>query len=189
MRRDVFLAAGGFNAERYPTPCIEDIELGYRISDSGGAIVLDPAIQGSHLKRWTLRSMLTTDWRDRGVPWTRLLLERGRRARGSLAVGGVEPLKVALAALGITSGMVWLVPGGHRAVAGTVAAITLAGFIATNVPLLFWFAQRRGPWFALASIPLVGLFYGVAAAAGLGGLVAFAAAGFKARPAAKAWPT
>src|SRR5690349_19173197 len=77
VRRDAFLDAGGFDEKRFPRPSIEDIELGDRLRRQGARIVLDPEIQGKHLKRWTLASMTTTDLLDRGVPWLRLILERG----------------------------------------------------------------------------------------------------------------
>jgi GT2 family glycosyltransferase len=77
VRRNDFLAVGGFDQHRYPGPSIEDIELGMRLTDRGGRIVLDPFIQGKHLKRWTLLDMISTDFSARGVPWVRLLLRRG----------------------------------------------------------------------------------------------------------------
>jgi GT2 family glycosyltransferase len=75
IRRDVFLALGGFDEERFPKPSVEDIEFGMRLHAQGGRIVLDPAIQGKHLKDWTLASMTKTDLLRRGVPWLRLVLE------------------------------------------------------------------------------------------------------------------
>ena len=75
IRRDVFLALGGFDEERFPKPSVEDIELGMRLHAQGGRIVLDPAIQGKHLKDWTLASMTKTDLLRRGVPWLRLVFE------------------------------------------------------------------------------------------------------------------
>jgi GT2 family glycosyltransferase len=75
IRRDVFLALGGFDEERFPMPSVEDIELGMRLHAQGGRIVLDPAIQGKHLKHWTLTSMAKTDLLRRGVPWLRLVFE------------------------------------------------------------------------------------------------------------------
>jgi glycosyltransferase involved in cell wall biosynthesis len=76
VRRDRFLAEGGFDAETYRQPCIEDIEFGLRLHDAGGRILLDPAIQGTHHKRWTLGLMVRTDICQRAIPWSRLLLER-----------------------------------------------------------------------------------------------------------------
>ncbi|HVD38068.1 MAG TPA: glycosyltransferase [Solirubrobacterales bacterium] len=77
VRRDAFEAAGGFDADRYPQPSVEDIELGMRLRRQGARILLDPGIRGRHLKRWTVASMVRTDFSRRGVPWTRLLLREG----------------------------------------------------------------------------------------------------------------
>ena len=60
-------------------PSVEDIELGMRLTAAGSAIVLDPAIQGTHLKRWTLVQMVRTDLFKRGIPWVQLLLESRER--------------------------------------------------------------------------------------------------------------
>ena len=76
VRREPFLALGGFDAIAYPLPAIEDVEFGLRLSDAGGTITLDPAIQGTHHKRWTLSLMVATDIRQRAIPWSRLLWQR-----------------------------------------------------------------------------------------------------------------
>lgn len=76
VRRDRFLALGGFDAETYRQPCIEDIEFGLRLHDHGGRILLDPAIQGTHHKNWTLGLMVRTDIQQRAIPWSQLLLHR-----------------------------------------------------------------------------------------------------------------
>ena len=47
--------SGGFDAERFPRPMIEDIELGLRLREHGET-QLDPDFNVTHLKRWTLRS-------------------------------------------------------------------------------------------------------------------------------------
>ena len=74
VRADAFRAAGGFDAERYELPSVEDIDLGTRLTANGGRIVLDPLLQGTHLKRWTLADMVRTDFWQRGVPWVELVL-------------------------------------------------------------------------------------------------------------------
>ena len=86
VRRESFTAAGGFDAQRFATSAVEDIDLGMRIRAGGGRIALDPEIRGTHLKRWTLASMIRTDLLARGVPWLRLQLEAGQLA-GSLNLG------------------------------------------------------------------------------------------------------
>jgi hypothetical protein len=75
VRRAVFLAVGGFDAVRFARPSIEDIELGYRLRRAGHRIRLDRELQGKHLKRWRLWSMLRTDVTCRALPWSRLILE------------------------------------------------------------------------------------------------------------------
>lgn len=75
VRRDAFEQVGGFD-ERILPASVEDIEFGARLAGAG-RIELDPAIQGKHLKRWTLTGMVRTDFWRRGLPWTLLAL-RGR---------------------------------------------------------------------------------------------------------------
>jgi protoporphyrinogen oxidase len=94
VRREVFLAAGGFDHVRFPRPMLEDVEFGLRLSEAGHRIALLPEAQGRHLKRWTLRSMLMADFRNRGIPWTRLLIER-RRVPATLNLGWRHRLSAA----------------------------------------------------------------------------------------------
>jgi glycosyltransferase involved in cell wall biosynthesis len=77
VRRNLFLEVDGFD-QRYRRPSIEDIELGYRLSDRGIRILLDPAICVTHTKRWTVWNSIVTDVTDRVIPWMVLLLERGK---------------------------------------------------------------------------------------------------------------
>ena len=77
VRRASFFDADGFD-ERYLKPSVEDIELGYRMSDRGARILLDPEICVTHTKRWTVWNSIVTDIVDRGIPWMVLLLERGK---------------------------------------------------------------------------------------------------------------
>lgn len=76
IRKTVFLEHGGFDTH-FERPCIEDIELGVRLSNAGHRIVLNGEIQATHLKHWTFWKMVKTDIFDRGVPWTRLMLAQG----------------------------------------------------------------------------------------------------------------
>lgn len=73
IRKKVFLEHGGFD-ESYQRPAIEDIELGYRLQQAGCRLLLDREIQVKHLKKWTFWGLLKTDVRDRGIPWTELIL-------------------------------------------------------------------------------------------------------------------
>lgn len=77
VRRDVYIKSGGFD-EVYTRPSIEDIELGYRLRRAGYRIRLCPEIQVTHLKKWTLASLIYTDIFCRAIPWTRLILQDGK---------------------------------------------------------------------------------------------------------------
>jgi len=158
VRRELFMALGGFDAKRYPRPQIEDIELGYRIGATGQRILLVPEIQGKHLKRWTLLRMLKTDLRERAVPWMLLLLERKELAsNGPLNLRVTEKVLTALAGLVVLALPLALILGDVRWLYVAIAAC--AAIMIANAPLFLWFARIRSPLFALAVIPLRLLFY------------------------------
>src|SRR5690606_15349386 len=60
IRKPVFQAVGGFD-QSYRGATIEDIELGYRLRQSGFRVLLDPAVLCTHSKRWTAWSSWKTD--------------------------------------------------------------------------------------------------------------------------------
>lgn len=74
IRKEIFLSLGGFD-ESYRKPCIEDIELGYRLRQAGHRIRLCKCIQVKHLKHWTAASMLRAEIFYRALPWMALLLK------------------------------------------------------------------------------------------------------------------
>ncbi|MDE3091898.1 MAG: glycosyltransferase family 2 protein, partial [Chloroflexota bacterium] len=77
IRRKILAQIGGFS-ESYLRPSIEDIELGGRLRRASCRVWLCNDIRVTHLKNWTLKSMLISDIRDRAIPWTRLILQQGR---------------------------------------------------------------------------------------------------------------
>jgi glycosyltransferase involved in cell wall biosynthesis len=154
IRRRVFEEIRGFDQERFRRSSIEDIELGYRLRRAGYRIRLDKALQGTHLKRWTFRSLLWTDVMGRAVPWSRLILERRqliddlnlrREQRWSAAL-------VALSAIGLL-----LVP--WRAEVAVLPVAALFAVIWLNRRLYAFFVQRGGVCFAGACIALHWLYY------------------------------
>jgi GT2 family glycosyltransferase len=164
IRRDVFLRLKGFD-ETYRRPSVEDIELGYRLKAAGCRIRLDKALQGKHLKRWGAASLLRSDFFDRALPWTALLLKAGRfendlniSRRNRICVIAVHALVLAV---GLS---LWWVGG--------LAAAALLGvlLLALDAPLLHFYAKKRGVGFALRVIPWHWLTYyasGLAFAFGL----------------------
>jgi glycosyltransferase involved in cell wall biosynthesis len=154
IRRGVFEAVGGFDAARFRRPSIEDIELGYRLRRAGHRILLDKALQGKHLKRWTLRSLLWTDVMGRAVPWARLILESGRLP-DDLNVRRDQRVSAALVGLAA----VCLVLAPARPWLATVSAAAMLGVVALNRRLYALFARRGGLGFAAACLLLHWLYY------------------------------
>jgi glycosyltransferase involved in cell wall biosynthesis len=162
--RTEFLAAGGFD-EGYGTSCVEDIDLGYRLTGAGRRIRLCRDLQVKHLKVWTPRLLLQTDFFQRALPWTDLLLRRrGLFNDLNLAL----PSRVSAAAvLGLLAALL----GALRwpmllAVAGGLAILLLA----INWPFYALLGRKRGLGFAVKAAPWHWLYYfysSVAFAAGL----------------------
>jgi len=144
VRRDAFLAVGGFDERTFPRPSIEDIELGMRLRDRGGRIVLDPLLQGKHLKRWTLGGMIRTDFAARGAPWVDLLLSR-RSDSTALNLGWRHRMTAA-------ASLALLVTGSRRRLSLSMAMLVLV--LMLNHSFYRMLLRRRGPAFAAAALPL-----------------------------------
>ena len=144
IRRKIFLELGGFDEERFSRPSVEDIELGMRLHERGQRAVLDPAIQGKHLKRWTLWSMTKTDLLHRGVPWLRLILER-RSQSTALNLGWRHRIGTAaslLLIMGLVRRRFWVAGG------------ALALLVALEGRFYMLLLRRRGPLLVAAGLPL-----------------------------------
>jgi GT2 family glycosyltransferase len=156
IRRQAFAASGGFDAERYRTASIEDIELGVRLTAEGDLVRLDPAIQGTHLKRWTLPQMIRTDYQRRGLPWARLVLSSGRLPR-ALNLGWRYRLSAIASVIGVAA----LALRRPRA-----AALAILSLVALNAGFYRLLLRRRGASQAAAAIPLHLIHHLTAAASG-----------------------
>jgi hypothetical protein len=155
IRREAFVTAGGFDAARYPLPSIEDIELGMRLARTGARMRLDGAIQGTHLKQWTLRSMVLTDLHARGVPWVALLAQDGA-VPTALNLGWRHRASAA-SALALAISVVARRP--------RPAVAALAALLLLNSRFYRLLLDRRGPAQAAAGVGLHALHHltGVAA--------------------------
>jgi GT2 family glycosyltransferase len=154
IRRSVFEEVGGFDQHRFRRPSIEDIELGYRLRRAGYRILLDPTLQGTHLKRWTLRSLLWTDVTRRAIPWSRLILET-REPVDDLNLRHQQRLSAALiglaaVCLGLAPLWTWL---------AAIATGALLTVIILNRHLYGFFAGRGGLAFAGTCLVLHWLYY------------------------------
>lgn len=153
IRASVFRSAGGFNPT-FTRPCIEDIELGYRLTRAGHKIHIDKTLQVKHLKQWTLRSMIHSDIFDRALPWSRLLkaertIPRDLNLQASNRVSaGLSWLLVATFCAAWFNPLLWL-----------VAVVEVTALLLLNLDLYRFFLRARGLAFVARAIPLHWLYY------------------------------
>lgn len=154
IRRRIFDSVGGFDERRYPKPSIEDIELGYRLRRAGYRIFLDKGLQGKHLKRWTLRSVVLTDVRNRAVPWARLILER-KNAPKDLNLKLTQRFSGLLVMLACALGVVGMFHAEVLAFAiGVILIVTVL-----NRHLYAFFFRQHGFVFSTAGVMLHLLYF------------------------------
>jgi hypothetical protein len=107
---------------------------------------LDHELRVQHLKLWTLKNLIVTDVRDRGIPWTQLMyLNLRSKYRVSVALA-----YLVLLLLTASLWRPWALAGALACVAGIV--LLSRGFYA-------YFVQRRGLWFAARVLPLHFLYH------------------------------
>ncbi|WP_081972654.1 glycosyltransferase family 2 protein [Leptolyngbya sp. KIOST-1] len=147
VRADAFRAVGGFD-ERYLKPCVEDIELGYRLRRAGYTIRLCKHIQVKHLKCWQPVSLLRAEIFYRALPWTELILSQGQ-PMNDLNLDRTNKLSVVLSWLALGC----LVGGWVNPFLWIVAIATMIGLLVVNQRVYRFFWHKRGAWFALRVIP------------------------------------
>lgn len=161
IRKDTFLSLGGFT-ESYQKPCIEDIELGYRLRQAGHKIALCKHIQVKHLKKWTPFTLLRAEVFYRALPWMALLLkirqdqpQQYRRFAGDLNLTWSSRLSVVLVAclcLSAVLAIQWSFLIGITLISGLL-------LLAINWSVYRFFYRKRGFWFALGVVPWHWLYF------------------------------
>ncbi len=163
IRKTVFDSIGGFNEKRYRRPSIEDIELGYRLRRANHKIVLEKHLQGKHLKKWTLRSLLDADILCRALPWSWLILETRILPR-DLNLKFSYRISAVLVGVLILSAPLLLLQL-HQGITNSLGSFVVLGWLLLFVCVVFlnrdlyrFFAQRKGFSFTVAAVGLH-LFY------------------------------
>jgi GT2 family glycosyltransferase len=146
VRRETFDSVGGFDES---IEYMEDVDLGMRLSAAGESIVLDPSIQGKHLKRWTVWSMVRTDVVGRGVPWVRILLSH-RSSSTALNLGWRHRLSMVTVFLAL----------GAIALRNPLAVLlSIVALVLLNREFYALLLRRRGPFETAAGIVLHALHH------------------------------
>lgn len=145
IRAQAFRSVGGFDAS---FDYLEDVDLGLRLHAAGYRLRLDPAIQGKHLKVWTLASMIRTDFRGRAIPWARLM-RSGRIPARALNTGSTHRAS----AVCVAGFPTFLVLGAFWPPLLVLAGMAALGFLAANLDFFRLLARNGGWGFALAAAP------------------------------------
>jgi len=172
IRREAFLRSGGFDAG-YAGPNVEDTAFGQKLARLGVRVRIDPELEVEHVKRYSLRGLLRTDFM-RAVALTRLKLRAPRElAKNNTSVPGSYMASVPLATLAAP-----LAVAGAAAGLPLVTAAGLVGLVAAAVLNRGFIAAIRasdGGARAIGAIPLLWLEL-VVVGVGTGiGLVTYAA--------------
>ncbi len=164
IRKSVFIGMGGFDEKRYRRPSIEDIELGYRLRRANHKIVLEKRLQGKHLKKWTLLSLLDADILCRAIPWAKLILETKTLPK-DLNLQQTHRVSAFLVGLLVLMPSVFLLPPHTFGMLGGWLLFPL-GVLVLLVTLLLlnrheyeFFLQRKGWAFTSVAVGLHFLYY------------------------------
>lgn len=161
VRREAFLAVGGFDIERYKYPSIEDIELGHRLLAAGGGLRLRREVQCTHLKVWRLGNLLHTEIFRRAIPWSRLIISSGEGIPNDLNVGMAEQGRALVA--GILVLMLLVVASGFLSPVWLLASLVVT--LLVNTEICQFFLHRGGFLFACKAFLFHQIYYLYSAAA------------------------
>ena len=143
-RRAAFAALGGFDGSYSGASVTEDMDLGQRFLSAGHVLVSDKRLLVRHLKHYTLRDLLATDfWRASAL--TKILLRRkisnrGQKQKYYASVPWFFVLGVPLSwltVLFLLAALLW--PPALAA-----AVLCFAGIVLLNLPFLTFLQRQRG---------------------------------------------
>ena len=151
IRCQAFRQLGGFST-RFQEASIEDIELGYRLKQRGMSVKLCKDIQGSHLKHWTLGTLVRTDFFCRALPWLRLIGERDSVLVNDLNLTWKDRFCTLFLLIAFFSSFFSLFG---------LALAFLSAFTVLCFPVLNFFRRERGVRFAVGSWGMLVMHYGI----------------------------
>lgn len=171
IKREAFLRAGGFD-HGYATPNVEDTAFGQKLKRLGVRVQVQPDLEVEHVKHYSLRAMLRTDFM-RAVSLTRLKLRHRRElADNNTSVPGGYVASIPLMLCATLTLLISVILG--HPVLGGVGLMGLGAVTALNRAFLAEIARTEGFAMALGAVPLLWLellVAGLGAAVGLAGYV------------------
>ncbi len=155
IRKDIFEQLGGFDPHYRGASVTEDIEFGQRLLSGRHRVRLDGRLEVEHLKHYSLRGLLKTDFqRAFGLTktWLRKKLEPAERATGQRYYASVPWFFI------LAVPLAWLLPvlavialwTGHTTWA-LLTSLDYAGILILNGPFLNTLYRARGLLFLLQS--------------------------------------
>lgn len=167
IRRDVFLRVGGFD-QSYAGPSVEDQAFANKLIRLGVKVRVQPEIEVEHVKRYSLWTMLKTDF-ARAVSLTRMQLRHtDDLAQGNHTIPLPYMMSVPLSGVGLAGLLLGPLLGlGSVTAAGAIATL---GSVALNYEFLGEIRRTEGTLRALYAVPLMWLellTVGVGTAVGL----------------------
>lgn len=143
IRREIFLALGGFDENYRGASITEDTEFGQRVWRAGYNIVLDPRVVVMHCKHYTLREVLRTDFlRARALVLMRLR-KWGQPFYTSVPFFYQLGVPILFAALACWA-LIWMHP-----IFFAASVVLLITFYVLFLPWFAYLARERGLGLAL----------------------------------------
>lgn len=143
IRKDVFSMADGFKNELAVKAGIDDLELGKRLNKMNYHIILNPNVEGQHLKQFTLRSLLRNDFAR--SEWFVLLAWELREFHSSLNKGFVNVYPSFIISTMLSILLLGLLPIAYSSRIGVIIFILgIAVYIRLNFNFLLYFKKYFG---------------------------------------------
>lgn len=154
VRKEVFSELKGFRTT-YPTVSGGgDLEFGRRLKEAGKKVLLDTRIQGKHLKRYTLGSLLRNDF-VRGRGWFEFAV--GRRTFWhvikKLRIANIYPAFIVSVLISFVC-LFSLLLAPFYSIFLYLAILSALAHLLVNYPLFRFFRHEAGVGFLLKAIPL-----------------------------------
>ena len=154
IRKEVFSELKGFKTT-YPTVSGGgDLEFGRRLRETGQKIRLDTAIQGKHLKRYTIRSLLRNDY-VRGKGWFEFAVGKKTlwHVIKRLRIANIYPAFIVSVLISLACFFSLLLSPVSITFLHLAILFALA-YLLVNYPLFRFFRYEAGAGFLLKAIPL-----------------------------------